>query len=72
METNVTEVNHRRNGKRYGVRTPHYMRFWWAGKLGLYKNSGWAPDYKRACKRQIGKRRRRFLASAACLLYLDD
>lgn len=64
----MTEVNHRRNGKRYGTRGQHYMRFWWAGRYGAYKNSGWDRDYKHACKRCLRRLVRRFENRAAKLL----
>jgi hypothetical protein len=56
----MTEVNYRRNGRRYQTRKPRYKRFWWATKpSGLYIGSGAAPAYCRAVKRRIRRRIRR-------------
>lgn len=54
----MTEINHKRNGRRYSKRKPRLMRFWYAGKLELYLNKTTAAETKRRNKRLICRRRR--------------
>ena len=56
----MTEVNYRRNGRRYSKGKDRYLRFYWVTKqCGLYLGTTHSARYKRQAKRLIARTTRR-------------